>query len=273
MTSPKPADNVRAVERALAILKAFTAHDAELTAGQLLTRVDLSRPTLYRLLQTLQTSGFVVASGNPQRFRLGPAVAHLVHVWTSNQDIAEHAQPMLARLWEQTGETVALYLLDGDDRVCVAELPSAQPLSFRRGIGYRAPITMGASGRAIRAWLTDRAAPAAAPAAAELQRIRANGYAVSFEELIQGAVAVAAPVFDAASKVLGAVAVFGPGVRLPQERIETIGRLVSAEAAAISAALGALPQYPATACSLRDHSSPASASSCASALGVRGRHA
>lgn len=241
MPSSRPADNVRAVERALAILKAFSPHEAELTAGQLLTRVDLSRPTLYRLLQTLQISGFVVASGSPQRFRLGPAVAHLVHVWTSNQDVAEHARPMLARLWEQTGETVALYLLDGDDRVCVAELPSAQPLSFRRGIGYRAPITVGASGRVIHAWQADRAAPATAPAAAELERIRANGYAVSFEELIQGAVAVAAPVFDAASKVIGAVAVFGPGVRLPQERIEAVGRLVTTQAAAISAALGSRP--------------------------------
>ena len=104
----KPGESVRAVDRALEILMAFTATDHQLTAGELLKRVDLSRPTLYRLLRTLEHSGFIVSSGDPQRFELGPSVAHLAHVWSSSLDIATLAQPMLRRLWDQTGETVAL---------------------------------------------------------------------------------------------------------------------------------------------------------------------
>lgn len=57
----KPGESVRAVDRALEILLAFTATDYELTVGQLLKRVDLSRPTLYRLLYTLEQCGFVVS--------------------------------------------------------------------------------------------------------------------------------------------------------------------------------------------------------------------
>ena len=45
------------------------------------------------------------------------------------------------------GETVALLMHSGRDRVCVAELPSPQPLSFRRGVGHRENVTLGASGR------------------------------------------------------------------------------------------------------------------------------
>jgi len=145
----KLGESVRAVDRALEILMAFTATDHQLTAGELLKRVDLSRPTLYRLLRMLEHSGFIVSSGDPQRFELGPSVAHLAHVWSSSLDIANLAQPMLRRLWDQTGETVALLVHQGNSRICVAELPSAQPLSFKRGLGYREDVTLGASGRAI----------------------------------------------------------------------------------------------------------------------------
>ena len=79
-TKSSTGDGVRAVERALDILKAFSVNDHELSAAQLLQRVQLSRPTLYRLLQTLVQSGFVVSVGEPQKFRLGPAVGQLTHV-------------------------------------------------------------------------------------------------------------------------------------------------------------------------------------------------
>src|SRR2546421_12774516 len=72
---------VRAVGRALDILLAFTPQDNELTVGELVKRVDLSRPTLYRLLHTLEQSGFLLSSGEPQRFRLGPAGGGLAPGW------------------------------------------------------------------------------------------------------------------------------------------------------------------------------------------------
>ena len=71
----KAGDSVRAVDRALDILLAFQPHDDALTVSELLRRVDLSRPTLYRLLRTLQQKQFLIASGDPQRFRLGPRTA------------------------------------------------------------------------------------------------------------------------------------------------------------------------------------------------------
>ena len=199
----KPGESVRAVDRALEILMAFTATDHQLTASELLKRVDLSRPTLYRLLRTLEHSGFIVSSGDPQRFELGPSVAHLAHVWSSSLDIATLAQPMLRRVWDQTGETVALLVHQGNSRICVAELPSAQPLSFKRGLGYREDVTLGASGRAILAhvptpesYLNKSGETVNVSAYLDrLQQIREQGYAISRDELIQGAVAVAVPFF------------------------------------------------------------------------------
>jgi DNA-binding IclR family transcriptional regulator len=239
---------VRAVGRALEILLAFTPQDEELTVGELGKRVDLSRPTLYRLLHTLEQSGFLLSSGEPQRFRLGPAVARLAHVWTASHNLAAVAQPMMRKVWEATGETVALFVPDGLFRLCVAELPSPQPLSFKRGVGYRERLVLGASGRAILAHMASGADELAAYAEgididlkrypAELAKIRDRGYAVSKDELIQGAVAVAAPFFDGADQVGGSLGIFGPTVRLPAAQTERFGRLLVEEAGRLSRALG-----------------------------------
>jgi DNA-binding IclR family transcriptional regulator len=248
MEEKKAHENVRAVERALEILLAFKPGDAELTVAQLLTRVDLSRPTLYRLLSTLEQSGFLNSSGEPQRFSLGSSIAQLAHVWMSSHSVAQIAQPMLQRLWEETGETVALFVPQGVYRVCVAEMESPQPLSFRRGVGYREKLMLGASGRSILAHMhlaaedlgryASDTQPDVTHLIADLETIRKQGYATSHHELIEGAVAVAAPFFNGANQVAGALSIFGPSVRVTQERVALFTELLKRETANLSRALG-----------------------------------
>lgn len=243
----KLGEGVRAVDRALDILMAFTANDHQLTAGELARRVDLSRPTLYRLLRTLEHKGFVVSSGEPQRFELGPSVAHLAHVWGAGLDIATVAQPVMRRLWEVTGETVSLLVHQGPIRICVAELPSAQPLSFKRGVGYSTDVTLGASGRVILAHVSSPEAYLGGeglrgvdlPAyLARLKTIREQGYEISRDELIKGAVAMAVPYFGGNGQVQGSLAVFGPGVRVDEERVRAIVAALKEAGGQLSAALG-----------------------------------
>jgi IclR family acetate operon transcriptional repressor len=237
----KAGDSVRAVDRALDILLAFKPQDGALTVSELLRRVELSRPTLYRLLRTLQRKQFLIASGDPQRFRLGPAVAQLSHVWTAGLDLGAAAEPMMRRLRDETGETVALFVPEGASRLCIAEIPSNQALSFRRGVGYRERLTVGASGKAILAYM-----PAARPKvdleprkyARELAQIKERGFAISRDELIQGAVAVSAPFFDGAGRVAGSLSVFGPSARLGPSQVAKFGKLLLREAREISQMLG-----------------------------------
>lgn len=226
---------VRAVNRALEILGAFSDPGAGegFTVVALQERTGLSRPTLYRLLATLAKKGFVSASGDPQRFRLGPAVARLVNTWNSGTDLAALARPIMRKVWDATGETVALFVPQGAFRVCVAEMPSEQALSFRRGVGYRERLVHGASGRAILAYQP------AKRYSSQLITVRQQGYAVSRDELIKGAVAVAAPFYDASGKVAGSLGVFGPSARVTASQVERFGALLVREARQLSASLGA----------------------------------
>jgi DNA-binding IclR family transcriptional regulator len=243
----KAGDSVRAVDRALDILLAFNGVEGGLTVVELNKRVELSRPTLYRLLNTLELKGFVVASGDPQRFRLGPSVAQLAHSWTTSLKLSDVAEPAMRRVWNATEETVALFVPEGLMRLCVAEIPSPHALSFKRGVGYRERLVVGASGRSILAHIEDRVDVAAYAEGIdididkyreELRKIRRRGYAVSRDELIQGAVAIAAPIIDGAEQVVGSLAVFGPSVRLPDARVQEFGRILVREVGDISASLG-----------------------------------
>jgi IclR family acetate operon transcriptional repressor len=244
----KSGEGVRAVERALAILLAFSKKDDELSAAELAKRTKLSRPTLYRLLHSLEKQNFIRSVGEPQRFRLGPAVAKLALVWSSTFKIAEVAQPVMRKIWRETGETVALFVPQGAHRLCVAEIPSAEPLSFKRGVGYSELISLGASGRAILAFAESGQDTLQAYAQQsgvevenllhELSLVRDSGYAYSRNELIEGATAVAAPFFNGSGEVAGSIAIFGPAARINEEKIKVHGQLLKEASAGLSHELG-----------------------------------
>jgi len=244
----KTGDGVRAVDRALDVLMAFAESDRPMSASELSRKTKLSRPTLYRLLHTLERRGFVAGFGEPQRFALGHSVGRLGHLWTASVDMGSIARDRLQAIWTKTGETVGLFVRENDRRTCIAELPSPQVLSFKRGVGYSDAISTGASGRAILAFAEDesRQRIAAGLNAAdrarldeELARVRQRGYAISQNEFIRGATAVAAPYFGVSGAVAGSIGVFGPGARL-DARIEEYGHLLAKQCALLSKDLAQL---------------------------------
>ena len=244
----KAGEGVRAVERALDVLAAFGPGDGELLVADLVKRVGLSRPTLYRLLHTLEKKGYVASSGEPQRFRLGPSVARLAHTWSTTLDLSSIARPVMLEAWSFTAETVALFVPRGEMRLCVAEIQSAQPLSYRRGVGYSERLVRGASGRAILAFTPLAPGQLEAYAAGtnvdigwvreQMAITRERGYAMGHNELIQGAYAVAVPFFDGTGSVAGSLGVFGPDVRLTEARVHEFGHFLRGLGARLTELLG-----------------------------------
>jgi DNA-binding IclR family transcriptional regulator len=240
--------SVRAVDRAMEILRVFSAERPSMSVLEIQKKVRLSRPTVYRLLETLAAHGFVRAHGTPQRFSLDYAVGQLAQNWQAGLDPVAAGQPIVERLHEQTKETVALNILRGDQRFCVLELPSPHVLSMSRGIGPMGHLGHGGGGKVILAFLSEKDVEAVlrtlpkgihkAALMAELAAIRQDRFWVTRSEIFDGAVGIFAPYFDNANHVVGSIGVFGPELRFSEEHIVKVTKAVLESAGELSSALG-----------------------------------
>src|SRR5262245_53590026 len=102
----EPLTSVRAVDRAIAILQAFSAEATLMSVIDIQKTVPLSRPTLYRLLETLAGHGLVRTHGSPQRFSLDYGVGQLAQVWMAGLDPVAVGRPIVERLHRETRESV-----------------------------------------------------------------------------------------------------------------------------------------------------------------------
>ena len=109
-------------------------------------------------------------------------------------------------------------------------------------VGDRLPLPRGAGGKVLLAWLSNeerkKIPEADAVPVGELDKIRKQGYAISLGERDQGVSAISAPIFDASGRILCALAVAGPIVRLSPEVLADMAPDVVATARKISTALG-----------------------------------
>lgn len=249
--STETVKSVRAVERAVDILRCFGRDTPALAVTDLQHLLGLSRPTLYRLLATLESKDLIRSFGEPRRFELGHGVVGLARSWLGRIDVVALAQPMLNQLWRETEETVAMFVpTSARAKICVGEIQSRQALTFARGAGFSEPMTLGSSGKVMLAFM---ARPEIEDALAgidggervalmaELADIRRDGSCVSTGEIIAGAVAIAAPVFDDADGVAASICLFGPEARLTGDRRALCLDKVRIAAEAVSTALGRRP--------------------------------
>ena len=100
---------VRSVDRAVDIVLAFVDTPV-MGVAELQQRLELPRPTLYRMLSALEQKGLLSWFGEPRRYRLGHKVLELAGSWQRSFDLVEISIPALQRLWEACDETVMLFV-------------------------------------------------------------------------------------------------------------------------------------------------------------------
>jgi DNA-binding IclR family transcriptional regulator len=238
---------VRSIDRAIDIILNFI--DApSMTAAEIQKLVKLPRPTLYRMLNALEQRNLLRSSGDPKRYRLDYRVLQLANAWLNSFDIVEVAEGMLRELWENSGETVVLFVPhDAASIITAREMRSPQALCYSRGIGYSAPLGFGASGKVVLAFQPAAVVNAACRKLAahersrmqgQLAEIQRDGYYVAAGEVISGAASIAAPIFGADQRIIGAVALLGPYERLAKTALERNKTLVIKTAIRISASAG-----------------------------------
>jgi DNA-binding IclR family transcriptional regulator len=210
---------VGVLDKSVAVLEAL--EERPMSLQELVDATGFSRATAHRLAVALEHHG-LVRRGDDGRFCLGVRLVALGRAAAEAIPLASAAAPALRELRDETGESVQLYVRDGDQRVCIAALESPHGLRTIVAMGASLPISQGSAGRILDG---DEAA---------LKR----GWAQSVGEREAGVASVSAPVRDAAGSVVAAVSVSGPIERTTRQPARKYADAVVAAAARIEQAAG-----------------------------------
>jgi DNA-binding IclR family transcriptional regulator len=247
--------NVRAVNRALALLRCFRHDTPERGLAELAECAHLSKSTALRLLATLEADRFIEHDSATGLYRLGIVCIELGMTALEHMGLRNAALSRLGILRDETQETVSLTVMEGGEVMYVDVLESPQPVKIVAKPGRRLPSHCTATGKVFLAFSTpeeieevlSRDLKCYTPNTVcdpallreEFRLIRERGFSVSMEQFELGIAAVAAPVWNKNGELAAAVGLPGPSYRISNERALELGAAVRATANAISRQLGA----------------------------------
>lgn len=248
-------EKMRTLNRAVAVLDCFSLEKTELGVREIARMVNLPSSVAGRLLLSMKEMGILSQNPETRAYSMGSRVLTWAGVYTSNLDVRNKAIPALEELHESTRETISLYVLEGNERVCVERIESPQNVRIVARLGRRLPLYAGAAGKVLLAFLppyrqaqffetcplvplTPRTMVDPTTLREELLKIRQDGFATSYGEWIEDAAGVAAPVLDQAGEVVAALTISGPILRFNQANVERYCVEVKHVASRISEAMG-----------------------------------
>ncbi|WP_010490467.1 IclR family transcriptional regulator [Pseudomonas sp. S9] len=233
-------------DRLLQILVALGQADEVISAKELSENLQQPLSSTYRHLKTLLRWGLAEDNGQG-RYLPGPTCMQLAKKFDRDAVLVTLAKPELKRLAELSRESVALMVPVNGQAICVELVDSQQPLRCCYQKGLAQPLLIGASARALLAFM-DQAQSLAiliakgveASALDDYMRnfdeIRQAGYAVSNGEIDEGVWGVSAPLFDSRERLQAVISLMAPAIRAEQ-RSEQLIRWTQDAALRVSARL------------------------------------
>jgi DNA-binding IclR family transcriptional regulator len=248
--------HIASVERGFAVLDVLAAGQ-ELGTNEVARMTGINASTVSRLLATLAHAGYVEHVAESGRYRLGLRLLELGNAVLARLDLREIAHPHLQALAVATGETVTLSAPGEGHAVTVDFVQSASVVQSVARLGRPSIGHATAAGKIVLAFsegdpptkleaYTDRTITDRRTLAAELERIRSQGFAEAAGEREVELNAIAAPVWGAHAELAGILGVQGPGPRFGQAAMDSALPVLVERAAAITAGLGGAPPdtYP-----------------------------
>lgn len=245
------------VVNAIAVLRTFTAEEPLLGVTEIANRVGMHKSSVSRILATFEQENLVERDPETKRFRLGLGLIAVAGPLLAEMEERRVAYPVLRQLTEQTGETSALMLWNGDEAICVEQIASHHQIKHTTPLGARYRDAMSASVQVFLSTLPaervrellrsgtitfpglDDAGLAAYEA--RLQDVAQRGWAGNYGESSMDEVGVAAPVRDHRGDVVAAVLIPAPRFRVSTEQFESLGEACVAASAKVTTRLGGRP--------------------------------
>ena len=197
---------VGVLDRAFALLDAFSPEDDRLTLTELSKRTGLYKSTVLRLLTALESGRFIRKCDDGQ-YAIGPAPMRLAAIYQRNFRIDSIIAPLLEELSAALGETASFYVRAGAKRLVLSRVEPSRAVRVSIRIGEEFDIHQGASGKVLLAF---------SDGGQDLDLVRNQLWAKSSGERDPESAAVSVPVFGALGELLGALTISGPVSRLGQ---------------------------------------------------------
>lgn len=243
----------KSVIKAAALLTELGRHPRGITVTELGQKVRMSRPTTFRLLLSLEQTGFVERNGN--NYVLGWKIARLGRLADPNGGIIARVQPIMTALADRMREMIGYAVVNGDGEFdLVAEASSDRLITLSQGyVGREFPLHASATGKLVLAALPNERIetllPRNLPRMAsrtivkrvdllnELEQVRSQDFAVVDDELEESLFALAVPVRDEADRFVGVLAATGPTQRMKSYALDDLVAQLRDSAAEISTRL------------------------------------
>lgn len=242
-------DEVRSIKRAFDILEILRREKEPKSLAYLHQALGLPKTTLARILGTLEAEGFVERDSTLQKYFLGMKFFYYGHAVSERVTEKQVVGPVMKRIRDACLETVYIYILHKNRRLCVDYLPGKHSVRVMTYVGDESPLYVGAAGKVILAYFTGEElekyfqetdlVPFTPGSIVrrdllkkELELVRQQGYAVSLGEKTSGVISVSAPLKDVKGRVRASLSIAAPLERQPE--VDTYVSLVTGGAEEIN---------------------------------------
>ncbi len=247
---------IQAVYHALDLLEQFQGDVDELGVTELSKRLKLHKNNVFRLLATLESRHYIEQNKVTGNYRLGLKTLELGQTFIRQMGLLRQARPVLERLVKECNETTYVAILKDFQIVYLDVVETDMTVRVVPRVGAQLPAYCTAAGKAQIAFMTDEELERYIPAKdlksytpntitdreelkKQLRQISEQGYAIDNEELDLGVRCIGAPIRDYTRRIVGAVSISGPSMRLTADRMEKdLIPMVRGAAEEISSKLG-----------------------------------
>ncbi len=248
---------VKSAGRVMQILKFIGSVRNGMKHSEIAKYLNIPKGSLSFLLADLLSEEFLITD-EEGRYKIGPQILMLANSYLAGLDIITSGESVLKELVDATNESAGLAVPNGIDVIIVSKINAVQQLKIDFDIGQTFPLYSSAAGKVVLAHLKEEEINSYMSSVKltpmtpntiiepdklldELKSIRENVIAYSFEEQVEGRIAVAVPIFKTNKEIMAAIVQALPTVRFNQDKEKIIKQALISASNKLSTAFGYTP--------------------------------
>jgi DNA-binding IclR family transcriptional regulator len=245
------------LDKALSLLQEVCMTSVPLRFADLVDKTDLPKATAHRTLTSLTEKGLIRFDEVTQLYHPGYGLLELAHQAWSKIDVRDIAADQMKHLWNETGETIHLAVLDRGDVIYIDKLESQKSLRLFSAVGKKGPAYCTGVGKAMMAFLSEDLLAEAINEQSFIKHtettlideitlrkalidIRESKISLDLEEHEEGIQCAASVILNHRNEPIAALSITAPKFRVDNARFQHFQTLVKDACKKVSTRMGAM---------------------------------